>query len=66
MLAFSRFQRDFFELAPEIRTVDQAEFRPLCRTDFTAGKRRWADLKAKEALEAVANSIGRRRACQRG
>jgi len=29
MLAFSRFQRDFAESAPEIRTVGQAEFAPL-------------------------------------
>jgi len=29
MLAFSRLLRDFVETAPEIRTVDEAEFTPL-------------------------------------
>lgn len=49
MLAFSRFQRDFVEAAPEIRTVGQAEFAPR-RPNFTAGKRCSTDLKAKVAL----------------
>jgi hypothetical protein len=37
MLAFSRFQRDFFESAPEIRTVGQAEFVPLAGQTLQLG-----------------------------
>jgi hypothetical protein len=37
MLAFSRFQRDFFKLAPEIRTVGQAEFVPFAGQTLRLG-----------------------------
>jgi len=58
MLAISRFQRDFFESMPEIRTVGQAEFVPLAGQTLTAGKLCCTDLKAKEALEASALDRG--------